>query len=694
MNAHRRVLGRALQLFLFLGMMLGLALLRPAPVAHAATLTVNSLLDTTVNGDGNCTLRKAITNANNDAATYSDCVAGAGADTINFSVTGTILVGSTLPDIATGLTITGPGASSLTISGGTTHRVMSGWGIVNISDLTIANGGGASNGVGISFGPSGPLTLTRVTMNNNVGFSDGGAIYITSSATFNNCTFTNNGTTAGAGVAGGAIDFDDTSGGNTLTINNSTFTTNTGAAGAGGAIYQQGASGTLTIANSTFSGNSATGGGGIYNSGGTLSITNSTFSGNSATASGGGGITTNAAATITNSTFSGNSAPVGGGIYNSGGTLSITNSTFSGNSATTIGGGIRQFDGGGGTVTLRNTIVANSTASANCAGTITNGGNNLQFGGTVANSCGAGITTADPVLGALGNNGGPTQTMALLTGSAALDKIPNAGGCGFGITSDQRGVARPQPAGGLCDIGAYEYQAPAAPVYGSTPAPGSTIPVGTTTTGVAITTNLTVSNSGTAQLDVTAADITGANASDFSITAGGAPFSITSDGANKTVTIQCLSNTAGSKTATLTITHNAPGSPATYTLTCTVTAPVYGSTPAAGSTIPVGTTTTGTGITTNLTVSNSGTATLNVTAADITGANASDFSITAGGAPFSIASGGANQTITIRCLSNTAGSKTATLTITHNAPGSPATYPLTCTVNTPTLKLYLPLILK
>jgi|GEM_PF-1618338 len=112
------------------------------------------------------------------------------------------------------------------------------------------------------------------------------------------------------------------------------------------------------------------------------------------------------------------------------------------------------------------------------------------------------------------------------------------------------------------------------PIYSSVAAPGSTIALGATTTGTAVTTNLVVNNLGGAQLDVTASNISGANAADFGITAGGAPFNIASGGASRTITIRCLSNITGSKTATLSITHNATGSPATYTLTCTVNAPV------------------------------------------------------------------------------------------------------------------------
>jgi predicted outer membrane repeat protein len=125
----------------------------------------------------------------------------------------------------------------------------------------------------------------------------------------------------------------------------------------------------------------------------------------------------------------------------------MTNSSFSGNSAISFGGGIYNSD----TVSLRNTIVANSPSGGNCSGTITNGGNNLDSGDT----CGWGsnngsLSNIDPKLGPLAANGGPTQTMALLPGSPAI----NAGADPGCPATDQRGVARPQ--GAHCDIGAYE----------------------------------------------------------------------------------------------------------------------------------------------------------------------------------------------------------------------------------------------
>jgi len=180
----------------------------------------------------------------------------------------------------------------------------------------------------------------------------------------------------------------------------------------------------MAITGSAFSGNHAISGGGINNYGGTLTVTNSTFSSNSAT--------------------------YGGGIaHSSTGTVNVVNSTFSGNSATDSGGAIRNY----GTLTVSNTILANSTAGGNCSGAITNGGNNLDDGAT----CGWGaangsMSSANPQLGALADNGGPTQTMALLAGSPAINGVaynaPN--GC---PATDQRGYAR----SGACDIGAYEY---------------------------------------------------------------------------------------------------------------------------------------------------------------------------------------------------------------------------------------------
>ncbi|MFB8788405.1 MAG: choice-of-anchor Q domain-containing protein [Potamolinea sp.] len=225
---------------------------------------------------------------------------------------------------------------------------------------------------------------------------------------------------------------------------------------------------TLTVKDTTIKGNTASqqGGGiwlGRHPTG--ITITNTTVSGNTATSSNGGGIVLadNGKLTITNSTISGNqvngAVSMGGGIAIVSGQTTITNSTIANNTANWQGGGILHT----ASLTLKNTIVANNLAKNggntwnikhNCTDPVTNGGNNLQFTSLNASSteCGGSIPMTNPNLGPLASNGGLTQTMALLAGSAAINAGANAG-C---PTTDQRGIARPQ--GGTCDIGAFEFK--------------------------------------------------------------------------------------------------------------------------------------------------------------------------------------------------------------------------------------------
>jgi hypothetical protein len=234
-----------------------------------------------------------------------------------------------------------------------------------------------------------------------------------------------------------------------------------GATGGGG-IFNRG---TLTVTNSTVSGNAARGmpgkGGGILNLG-TLTVTNSTVTGNSVSgafgAGWGGGIENQGTAAVNNSTVSGNSATAGGGgIFNLQGSVTINNSTVSGNSVHFAG------DGGGiaGTVTLQNSIVA-SNSGGNCKSGVVSNGYNLSSDGTCNFHNTGDLNNTDPKLGPLQNNGGPTQTEALLPGSPAID-AGNPSGCTDGsghlLTTDQRGMPRPdhEDTGG-CDMGAYERQ--------------------------------------------------------------------------------------------------------------------------------------------------------------------------------------------------------------------------------------------
>jgi len=392
--------------------------------SSAATIAVNTTADELI-PNGNCSLREALTNINNAATTYTDCMpAGAYgiSDTINIPA-GTYTTATTEYSISNNVSIVGAGAGTTIINGNSLARVFNiGAYTVSISGVTITGGnnGGALYGGGIlSYGW---LTVTNSIISGNTSNFEGGGIYTNGSA---------------------------------LTVINSTISGNT-APKAGGIFNWLS---TVTVTNSTISGNTATQGdqaGGIY-SYGWLTVTNSTISGN--TGYTGGGINSYGIVTVTNSTISGNSAGTGGGIANMNGggighSLTVTNSTISGNSAGTGGGIYSQVS-----ATLSNTIVANQASGADCVGSVTSTGYNLES----ATSCGFTSTgdrqNADPLLGLLQDNGGPTFTHALLNGSPAINVIPSGvNGCGTTITTDQRGVSRPWPGGGLCDIGSFEVE--------------------------------------------------------------------------------------------------------------------------------------------------------------------------------------------------------------------------------------------
>ncbi len=359
----------------------------PTPSVHANDVTV-----TNANDSGAGSLRDAIATA----------MPG---DTIVFSLTlpATITLSGQL-EITKSLSISGPGASLLTISGNNVTRTFS---------IMLAT----------------PLKLSNVTIaKGNAGVAAGGGIHNDGLLTVTNAIFYSNTAT----IDGGSIHNDGS-----LWVSDSTFSNNS-------------VIGTGTL------GSSCVGGGGICSLNAAAIILNSTFSRNvasGATSGGGGFANVGGPAMITNSTFYSNSAGYGGGIANANVAITVTNSTLSNNGASGNGGAILT---GGGTTALYNTIVANSTSGGNCYAItmVTNGGNNIDDGTT----CGWGLSNGsmsntDPKLGPLQNNGGSTQTMALLPGSPAIDGVtfnaPN--GC---PSSDQRGWHR--PFGSYCDIGAYE----------------------------------------------------------------------------------------------------------------------------------------------------------------------------------------------------------------------------------------------
>ncbi|MGH8041776.1 MAG: choice-of-anchor Q domain-containing protein [Rudaea sp.] len=204
-------------------------------------------------------------------------------------------------------------------------------------------------------------------------------------------------------------------------------------------------------------------GGGVYmGSYGSATFTHSTLSGNSAIS--GGGFSSNyVTVALVDSTVSGNSAHAGGGFYARAG-LTVSNSTISGNVANYLGGGfeLNKFD-----ATLTNSIVANNSANSGAEffGTTQYGTNNVtanntliegnySIGGTFSGA--NNIFGQDPKLGPLTNNGGSTQTLALLPGSPAID-VGNNSTC---ETTDQRGVTRPYDGSNkgtaICDMGAFE----------------------------------------------------------------------------------------------------------------------------------------------------------------------------------------------------------------------------------------------
>ena len=525
----------------------------------------------------------------NDSGTDSlrDAIATTPAGgTVDFApgVTGTITLTSGALVITQSVTIIGPGAGSVTVSGtqnGTVFSLQPSLANqdVRISGLTITGGRVSNNGGGGIFATSAVRTLTldgdTISGNQvllgatNVGgggavYVDGGALMVTGSTITNNSvSFTGGSSSSGGGglydnggdvtVSGSDVSHntvdqpsssgDDGGGGiysnggavevdaSTVLDNSSHITSDTGGDDGGGGIHSEG--GGVTLSSSTVNGNSFTlgsstggdnGGGGVYEAGGDVTVVFSSIDGNTLTLQndtggddGGAGLASQGGdiglgfSSISNNTGSitdSGGDDGGGAILDEGGDSIYLTSTLSGNSMTISGGG---SDNGGGAIysfgdslissvtiagnnvnapggallnrgqaQFKNTIVAGNTATpaGNCAGTGTfaSGGFNLESANSCVFNAAGDLVNTDPHLGPLQNNGGPTPTQALPVGSPAVDTgdcspLPGAPP----LTVDQRGVARPQPAGGRCDIGAFELQPAAAPPP-SPPSPPATLP--------------------------------------------------------------------------------------------------------------------------------------------------------------------------------------------------------------------------
>ncbi|MBT8480637.1 MAG: hypothetical protein HKP36_03530 [Myxococcales bacterium] len=448
-------------------------------------------------------------------------VEGAGPYTFDCDGPTTIVAGR---EIAIEADVTLDGGGVLTVDGNGAHRVFSvpdgvtaeviGFTVTNGRESEL-NGGGVSN--------QGTLTLRNTTVSEssagrdtgcrttdpNLLCSEGGGIWNAGTLTLIESTVSGNSAPFGGGIANRQ---------GSLTVIDSELVSNVaeGCRGAaallcsgGGGIWNSAA---LTMINSTVSGNEANWGAGIYTRAGAPTLTNSTVSGNTAGFDG-GGVLSFASLTLIDCTVADNVAgQSGGGIANQQpGTLELISSTLSGNSAAAAGGGLFNPVGavaevlnttvstntaenlGGGVYTEGTLSIASSTIARNeapngsaiydpgtpgnllrsiintavegsCAGSpLDSGGYNIESPG---NSCGFDEATDRPSedqlnLGFLQDNGGPTQTHALLENSAAMDRIPQADcvdSAGEPLTADQRGEPRPAGTSSSCDVGAFEAQ--------------------------------------------------------------------------------------------------------------------------------------------------------------------------------------------------------------------------------------------
>jgi CSLREA domain-containing protein len=462
-----------------------------------------------------CSLREAINSAN----------ISADSDTVNFATgltnqTITLVLGQ-LPITST-INIDATGVNNLSISGNNASRVFSifsGGYIVVMTNFRIINGNAVNNDGGAISNNGGLLTLNNMIIEANTSNLSCGGIYTYNNGnrlTINNSSIINNTAQENAGIYSSK---------SIVTLTNVTISGNKATRNAAGGIHLS--EGELNIIGGTISYNTAgIGGGGIYafnsavsitgavisynranrdgggiaTSGGTLSMTNSVVSSNSAEG-GGGGEFLAGVQYIKNTTFNNNTSRSGtyggGGIYIQG-ILTMVNSTVSGNTASNHGGGIyidgrfgglvtiknvtvaknttSLSEGGGiynsGSLTMANTIVSDNTAPANqdLSGSFTSLGNNLvrnrgSSTGYVALDLPNG---SDPKLDILKNNGGLSQTHALMIGSAAIDTGNNAQALDTDnmtpLLFDQRGTGYPRivdwdgNGSATVDIGSFERQ--------------------------------------------------------------------------------------------------------------------------------------------------------------------------------------------------------------------------------------------
>ncbi|HEX4480452.1 MAG TPA: IPTL-CTERM sorting domain-containing protein [Rudaea sp.] len=444
---------------------LAIALALGVPAVDAATITV------TTGGDAGtastCTLRQALDSANNDSAGSSTCTAGSGADTVDFAANlrnSTITLAGQPLSIASDLTLTGSGQtidandlstvmyidpaataylSDLTLTGGNSFLNPTAGGVAIISPSSPLKTGGrfAPSAVKrtspITHAPSAGegIYMSRVTVTGNTSKYAGGMLITGTYATLYQCTVSNNEATGNAShIAGGIVAL-----GAGVVIEDSTISGNTvGAGGAGSNGAALAYDSFLIFANSTVSGNSATGtdyvSGGVSqeaNGAGKYGVAalNSTISGNTATATG---------THVTGGVMIGGAEGAGNGYF--------VNSIIDGNTGTVAS--TKNID----VVDSPSVVVHSSLLGTELQTAFTGNGN---------------VFAADPKLGPLANNGGPTLTRALLPASPAINAGDNSSTSN--LTTDQRGAGFARIVGPAVDIGAFELQTTAAPAVLAAP---------------------------------------------------------------------------------------------------------------------------------------------------------------------------------------------------------------------------------
>ncbi|MBK8023209.1 MAG: hypothetical protein IPK19_17725 [Chloroflexi bacterium] len=438
------------------------------PASATVTIASSGFTVTNANTSGAGSLALALDNANAIAGTDTITF-----DPIFFGTARTITPSATLV-IASDLTLDGPGANLLTLSGGGSLRVfMVESGVdATIQNVTISDGHSSEFGGGIH--NQGMLTIHGSTFTVNEA-NWGGAVWNSGTLVVTDTIFDTNTSTLGSGI------FNE---GGTVTVGGSTFSVNTTSAGAG--IYSW-HGGTVNVDDSTFRGNTAYSAGSIYTwLGSVVTVSNSTFRHNFASADGGSiEVGSGGSVTVTNSLFRNNTANSGNGgaLLNIDGTLTVINCTFSDNFAGSQGGGIFSLRG---VTTIANATFHDSGIAADsdispailrldnsllsmspCYGGLITGANNIASTG---NGSGCPATEyANLLFDELADNGGPTQTFALLPGSPAIDAGNNAlipadtadmdgdGNTTEPIPFDQRGAGYPRVMGTSVDAGAVEF---------------------------------------------------------------------------------------------------------------------------------------------------------------------------------------------------------------------------------------------